>query len=300
VTALGICTACVKVIHDEVCDAGGIVVGGGGEPAHAQALIVLNLERSAANLTGTYASILAQLNGDLQGLGVVVDEWAVLPLYGAVTTSPALIYGFPSTGGDLATALSLAALSGHFDKPIAGATAEQYNLADLAQHLDTATLPPELTGGESKAFFSPPKDLFFIVTIQTAQRTCADTDPACAVSGQSPNDVFTATDSDGNAAWLKLPGGSPKPGRIYQAFIATSEQEAADAFANRCKMLPGFPATLLDVLQPSPVPYYVDLQNTLAQKGWPGERIDLCEAVSAMGTMRLKDLATHIRDTLKN
>src|SRR5262249_38325087 len=149
--------ACIKVVHDHECDAGTIIAttgnggtnGNGGPPVvyHAQVLYVVNLGRSAANLAGTYADLIQQLNAALSARNLLVDQYAVLPLYGGSNNAPQLVYGDPSqTAGDLSAALSQATLSGLYDLPLSGVTAEQYNLATLAATLDQATLPPADVG----------------------------------------------------------------------------------------------------------------------------------------------------------
>src|SRR5262249_9208665 len=148
--------ACIKIVHDHDCDAGTPIVGttsgttGGviGQPQvfHAQVLYVVNLSRSAANLAGTYADLITQLNAALEGRNLTVDQFAGLPIYGGVNNAPQLIYGNPSlTSGDLSATLADATLSGLYDTPLA--PAEQHNLASIAASLDQATLPPPDTGG---------------------------------------------------------------------------------------------------------------------------------------------------------
>jgi hypothetical protein len=265
-----------------------------GQPAHAQALYALGLGRSAANLAGPYADIVGQINAALATSGVVVDRYAVLPQYGSITGAPALVWGNPSMGGELSAALTAAATSGSFDAPIAGVTAEQFNLATLAAGLDTATLPPELTNGSSAPFFAPPNDVFLVVTIQPDKRLCADTDPACAVNGAAPVTAFSAAAADGTAAWLRFPAGSYPQKHVYQAFIATGENETTAQFQAKCSGVPGFPKALLDVMEPSPVPYYTDLATGLTAAGWAAEEIDLCDLLGANGSSLVKSLAGHV------
>jgi hypothetical protein len=286
---------CVRIIHDgsTTCDGSGGDGGATPSPVHAQALFVVDLDRASANLVGSYAGLIDGLRSALAERLVIVDQVAVLPIYGGVTGMPALVYGDPG-GGDLAAVLGPTANGGLFDHPLPGVTAEQYNLATIAPHLDTATLPPELTNGESRPFFSPPTDLFLVVTIHPTRRLCAESDSACTIGGVAPVDVFSAAAGDGTAAWLKLPGGSYPRARIYQVFLTTSEGESAAAFQQRCGGLPGFPKTLLDVIAPSPASYYGDLATGLSAEGWHAERLDLCEAFAAGGEELLRGLAGRI------
>jgi hypothetical protein len=294
--------ACIKVVHDHDCDAGTPIggttsgtTGGVGLPPvfHAQALYVVNLSRSAANLAGTYADLITQLNAYLETRYLIVDQFAVLPLYGGVDNAPRLVYGSPSlTSGDLYAALSDATLSGLYDTPLG--SAEQHNLYTLAGTLDQATLPPPDTGGRSPTFYSPPADLFLVVTLQSAKRLCADGDAACQLAGASPLDAFTSTDNNGAAAWLKLNGGSYPSSRVYQLFVTTGEEESFSQLQARCSTMPGFPKTLLDALQPSDVPYYGELSGGLTMRGWHAQQIDFCDAIASGGTQKLRDAAQAI------
>jgi hypothetical protein len=297
--------ACIKVVHDHDCDGGASGVGGTttsgttggviGPPQifHAQALYVVNLSRSAANLAGTYADLITQLNAALAARNLTVDQYAVLPLYGGVNNAPQLIYGDPSaTAGDLSATLGGATLSGLYDTPLG--SAEQLNLYTLTRSLDQATLPPPDTGGQSPTFFSPPVDLFLVVTLQSAKRLCADGDVACQLQGASPLDAFSATDGSGNASWLTLTGGAYPSARTYQLFIDTGEQQSFADLQARCSAMPGFPKTLLDALQPSDVPYYGDLSTGLSMRGWHAETIDFCDAIASGGAQKLHDVASRV------
>jgi hypothetical protein len=295
--------ACIKVVHDAPCDLSlvgtttGGGTGGGGPPVtlHAQALYVVNLQRSTANLAGTYADLIHQLNSALSAANLNVDQYAVLPLYGGIAGAAQLIYGDPSTSsGDLSAVLSEAALSGQFDHPLDGVTAEQQNLATVAAALDTATLPPDANGGKSPTFFAPPKDLFLVVTLQSATRLCADTDAACALGGVAPVDAFSATAADGSAGWLKINGGNYPPRRVYQLFIATGERESFAQLQASCTAMPGFPRTLIDSLQPSQVGYYGDLSTGLTGRGWNAEQLDFCSAIATAGAAQLKGVAARV------
>jgi hypothetical protein len=296
--------ACIKIVHDHDCDGGtvgttaGTTVGttGGVIPPqvfHAQALYVVNLSRSAANLAGTYADLITQMNAALAARYLSVDEYAVLPIYGGVNNAPQLIYGDPSTtAGDLSASLGDATLSGLYDTPLG--SAEQQNLYTITRSLDQATLPPPAEGGRSPTFFGPPLDLFLVVTLQSAKRLCADGDSACLLVGQSPLDAFSASDDSGNAAWLKLNGGSYPAARTYQLYIMTGEQQSFADLQARCSAMPGFPKTLLDALQPSDVPYYGDLAGGLTMRGWHAESIDFCDAIASGGAQKLRDVAGRI------
>ncbi len=271
---------CFRVIHEHDCDAG-VVPPIIPPPAHAQLLFVLDLQRGGANLIAPLSVALTRLQGELAAGDVIVDQFAVLPLYGGIDGTPRLVYGYPSmTNGDPTAALIAATQSGNYDAPLPNVTAEQYNLT-LAAQLDVATLPPEQTNGNGAPFFATPVDEFIVVLVQPTARLCALTDPKCAIAGQSPVDWFSATASDGTAAWIKVPGGSYLPKRTYQVFLTTSEGESPADFADRCSKVPGFPVGLLDVMAPSPVKYYTDLATGLQQKGWHAEQIDLCAAFGA-------------------
>jgi len=287
------CVRTIKVPGE--CDGGSVIVVP-TEPLHAQALYVLDLDRGAVNLAGSYAGIINRLHGALALAGVVVDQHAVLPLYGGPQDKPVLVWGTPAEGaGDLSATLGPLASSGRYDGPLAGITAESSNLALIAGSLDAATLPPDISPDQSRPFYSTPKDIFLIVTIAPTRRLCALTDDACRLGGMSPVDAFSSTTGDGRAQWLKLPGGTYPKKRVYQVFITTSEAgETATVMRARCGSMAGFPKGLLDVIEPSPDSYYVALAAELGKQGWRAERLDLCETVSALGDDALKMLGARI------
>jgi hypothetical protein len=285
---------CVRVVHVYECD-GGTTEGGPPPPIHVQALVAINLGRASTNLVGPFSSIVDHLGAALTTANIVLDQYAVVPLYGSATGAPELLYGYPASGaGELSSVLQPPTLSGDYDQPIAGVTAEQYNPYTIGGRLDTATLPPELTDGSTTPFFNAPADLFLFVTIQPSRRLCDEADPACAIGGADPVAAFSAVDGSGNAQWLKLPGGAYPAKRVYQVAFDTKEGETPAEFQARCGAIPGFPKALLDVMEPSPTTYYGDLAKGLGGQGMHAEQLDLCEALGAGGAAQLVDFAGRV------
>ena len=113
-----VCGGCVKikVVHDDG-GAGGDMLG---PVLHAQVLYVLNLERSAANLTNSYVGIISLVNDLATQAHVAIDQLAIVPLYGTTNGQPRLLFGQAGGVGDPSNALLVAANSGAFDAPAAG------------------------------------------------------------------------------------------------------------------------------------------------------------------------------------
>lgn len=266
---------------------------------HAQALYVVNLSRASGNLAQAYAATILGLHSLLAARHVLVDEWAVLPSSNADGRRPAFVFGgsnsilAPDVQG-LDAALAKAAASGAYDPPAAGVVAEQAPLADIAKRLGSATLPPELNGGNSAPAFSTAHEIFIVVTIQPTRRRCALSDTNCLLDGADPVAFFTKEGAFGSADWLHFQAGSVPRANIRHLFITTREGESPADFALRCGAVPGFPRTLLDVMEPSPAAYYQPLAEKLAAAGTEAYAADLCDLLGSSGRPLLKAQAERI------
>ncbi len=278
------------------------------KPLEASVLYVANLQKSSANLAQQYAGIITGLTAFWQSAGLSISNMGLISTY-ADSSGPRLLMGRSAAAGqppsslalvaalaaaadagrtdyqdllpliaptlaniddaDVAPALQLLAASGNFEGD--GKTSEAKNLIDFGRALNSASLPPELGGIDRSAFFAVPHDLFIVVYLQPLARRCALGTPACNVDGRSPADIFRDTKADGGVSWLSFSNGSILPEQVVQVSIATSEGESQTSFESRCKALPGFPRTLLDVMEPSPNAYFTPLMNALERRA-PGNR----------------------------
>jgi hypothetical protein len=289
----------------------------------ASVLYVANLQRSSVNLADAYSRIILGITGFLKAKGVILENMGLISIYpdqfgtrlllgrkeGAQESSASLLAVLaasdagvndptllPAVGKvlanisdeDLPRALRLLAGSGRFDGT--NETSEAKALIDFGRNINSLPLPPELGGIDRMALFDHPRDLFFVVYLQPLPRRCAAGSSACMVDGRDPAQIFEETNPDGTASWLDFSGTGIAPDRIAHVAIATSEGEDYNAFEKRCKDLPGFPPNLLDVIGPSPAPYFGPLVNALnsAHRG-TGHQGDFCalvgsdDAIQALG-----------------
>jgi hypothetical protein len=303
----------------------------------ASVLFVANLQRSSANLSGQYASLMTQFLGDLPH-GLTVVNMGLIATYGD-TFGPRLLLGrsaanqqspstlallgllaqeadagvtnyntlLPLIGGtlgniddaDLQPALQLLAGSGNFDGD--ATTPEAQNLIHFGEGLNAFSLPPELGGIDRSAFFDSPHDLFIVVYLQPLPRRCALGSAACNVDGRSPSDIFLDTDAYGGATWLQFTSGSIAPNKIVQVAIATSEGESESAFESRCMAVPGFPQNEFDVIGPSPNAYFTPLMAALnAANPGTGQTGDFCTLIGTKADATMRSLASSVASLAHN
>ncbi|HVZ87393.1 MAG TPA: hypothetical protein VHG72_10520 [Polyangia bacterium] len=286
----------------------------------ASVLYVANLQHASVNLAGQYAAIMSSLNAYWQTVGLSVANMGLISTY-ADQFGPRLLLGRSASAGqppsslallgllaaeadagvtnyqtllpliagtlgniddaDLQPALQLLMSSGNFDGD--GQTSEAANLINFGAGLNAAALPPSLGGIDRNVFFAAPNDLFIVVYLQPLPRRCALPSDACNVNGQSPADIFLATDGNGNATWLSFQSGGISPAQVVQLSIATSEGESQSDFQARCAKVPGFPLNLFDVIGPSPNLYFTPLMSALnATNPGTGQSGDLCNVLGSM------------------
>jgi hypothetical protein len=285
-----------------------------------------------ANLANQYASVITGLAAYWQSVNLQIANMGLISTY-ADQYGPRLLLGRSSTAGtppsslallallaqeadagvtnyqnllpllaptlgniddsDLSTALLLLAGSGNFDGD--GETSEAKNLIEFGRGLNAASLPASAGGIDRSAFFAVPHDLFIIVYLQPLPRRCALGTSACDVDGRSPTDIFTETDSDGNATWLSFSSGGIRPEQVVHLSIATSEGESQAAFETRCKAVAGFPTSILDVIEPSSNAFFTPLMSALnAANAGTGHSGDFCTLIGKDGTKALDDLANGV------
>ena len=210
-----------------------------------------------------------------------------LPAPASDTAAPIIPPDLPAVptlpdGTDIVTTLRKLAASGKYDG--IGTTNEAEGVIRTGQHLVEARLPPELGGLDGAAFFDRPRSLFLVIYLQPLERKCGMSSASCAVDGRSPAEIFTATNPDGTAAWLHFATGGIPLGQVVHVAIDTKEGEPTDAFRTRCKAINGFPANLLDVMEPSPALYFDPLTAALnAAHSGTGQSGDLCSMLGELG-----------------
>jgi hypothetical protein len=303
-------------------------------PLEASVLFVANLQRSSANLSAQYATIMTGFMNYLTSKGLSIANMGLIPTYGD-QYGPRLLLGRsaanassapsslallgllaaeadaglkdyqsllpllgPTLGNiddaDLPTALQLLAASGSFDGD--GQTCEAQNLIAFGQGLSTATLPLTQGGIDRSAFFDSPRDLFIVVYLQPLARRCALPSDACNVNGRSPPDIFLDTDDTGGVTWLSFSSGtSISPSQVVQVAIATAEGQSEADFETKCKAVTGFPLSLFDVIGPSANLYFTPLMAALnAAHPGTGQSGDFCQLIGSMPTAAIQKLGSSV------
>jgi hypothetical protein len=303
-------------------------------PLEASILFVANLQRSSANLSLQYATIMTGFMNYLTSKGLSIANMGLIPTYGD-QFGPRLLLGrsaanassAPSSlallgllaaeadagvtdyqtllklvgpmlgnidDSDLQPVLQLLASSGNFDGD--GQTCEAQNLIAFGQGLNSATLPPELGGIDRSAFFDSPRDLFIVVYLQPLARRCALPSDACNVNGRSPPDIFLDTDGTGGVTWLSFSSGtSISPSQVVQVAITTAEGQNETDFESKCKAVTGFPLSLFDVIGPSANLYFTPLMAALnAAHPGTGQSGDFCQLIGSMPTAAIQNLGSSV------
>lgn len=273
----------------------------GPPPKIVDMLVLVEMERGTANLTEDVGTIIISLQTALQQQKVNIRKTAMAPMYGRSEGVVPILYGeedeaseFSSFAGAIFFYTQDDGVSYLRDH----ATADTENLAALGQTLDQrAVYRPTAADPEARAFFDEAADGFIVVHIATSPRRCDASDEACSsVEGMSPVDYFTEQ-SDGEVAdWLSLAAGSGVPkNRIFHAVIATQEGIDYDAFYESCTAFPNFPATKLDVMEPSNNVFFTSFASGIRDRGGEAEFVDICETMSSQGPLALGQLSVKIR-----
>ncbi len=283
-------------------DGGGKVVI---EPKEIDLLVLVDLDRGAANLSGHYQNVLATLNGELAKKKINIRSAAMAPLYQRTGQSVPLLFGQGhdssefSNFGDAITYYTLDDSQNHLpDKT----KADGQNLADLGHTLGNQPIyHAESADPTGKAYFSEAADGMLIVYLSASARPCALNDAGCMIDGQTPPvEYFSEVDpidpDEPIAAWLKLANNTGlHPKRIFHLAIVTPEKVSYTDFANRCNSYPNFPATTLDVMEPSPNAYYEPFIKELQKAGGNGNILDLCQVLSSNDRTTLATIANQIQ-----
>ncbi len=297
--SLSSCTI-VRYVDEE--DAGN---GGGGNNGSSQSvdmLVMMDLDRSAANLTNAHADVVGGLIAGLEAQGILVRKAALAPLYRRAEGVVPIVYGLDDDSNrfeNLGAAIAFYTFDDGADFLIDSADDDGANLATLGSQLDQRTIyKPEQADPMARPYFEGAADGFVVVTLSASPRRC-DVSQGCEIDGSSPEDYFTQVDDSGNAAWLELAGGEGVPvDRIYHAAFVTREGMGYDQFYDECTDYPNFPTTLIDVMAPSENIYFESVHDRIANRGGHGTTVDLCEAYSGRADFAIGTVVAEIRQML--
>ena len=272
----------------------------GPPPKIVDMLVLVEMERGTANLTEDIGRVVSILGAALAQQNVIVRKSAMAPMYGRSEGVVPIVYGADdpdSEFGSFAQAIyfytqddGVAYLHEH-------ASADTENLSILGSNLDErAVYHPTTADPESRAFYEVAADGFVVVHIAASPRRCAADDDACVSDqGEDPVSYFTS-ESDGVADWLTLPGATGVPvDKIFHAVVATAEGVDYETFHKTCTGYPNFPATKLDVMEPSENVFFTSFVNGVKDNGGQAGFLDLCEAMSSRGEISIAQMSVNIR-----
>lgn len=300
-----VCTlsACTVVRYADE-DAGGD--NNGGNNANTKSvdmLIMMDLDRSAANLTSAHADVVGKLIAGLEAQGIAVRKAALAPLYRRAEGVVPILYGLndeTNQFNNLGEAVAFYTYDSGADYLIDAATTDGANLATLGSQLDQRSIyKPEAADPLSRPYFEGAADGFVVVTLSATPRRCGAGAVGCEIDGVAPEDYFTRVNEVGQAQWLELAGGEGLPvDKIYHAAFVTREGIGYDQFYEECTDYPNFPTTLLDVMAPSENVYFERVNERIANRGGHGLAIDLCEAYSGRADFAVGGVVAEIRNML--
>lgn len=271
----------------------------GPPPRVVDMLVMIDLDRGAANLTEDYGKVLGTISFALAEQNVQIRRAAMAPLYSRAQGAVPLLYGEDDEDGEFgnfAQAIGFYTYDAGAEYLQDPVESDSANLATLGKELDTrAIYHPTTADTEGAAYFNEPADGFVVVYLSASPRRCGANDAACQVDGTAPVNYFTA----GSEAlqWLELGGGGSLPvDRVFHAAVVTGEGIDYDTFYAGCSAFPNFPVTKLDVMQPSEEhSYFGPFIGGVKNAGGNGDMVDLCEAMSTAGEPALISLGVKIR-----
>ena len=292
-------TACTVVRYAE--DPENVIDG--PPPRQIDMLVLVDLDRAAANLTPDYGDILGTLAFGLSKQNVEIRRAALAPLYRRAQGTVPLLYGVDDPDGefgDFADAIAFYTYDDGASYLQDSVDSDSSNLATLGADLDSRSIYHPTTADTSgAAYFSGPADGFLIVYLSASPRRCEPGEDACRVEGLTAVEHFSKSGDDG-AEWLELAGQTSVPkSKIFHAAIVTPEGPDYSQFYAECSSMANFPVAKLDVMQPSQdVSYFGPLVDGIKDAGGRGEVVNLCEAMSTKGEATLLSLSLNIRSML--
>lgn len=273
-------------------------------PKVVDMLVLVDLGRATTNLTEDFGTILTTLQAALAGQNMVARKTAMAPMYGRSEGVVPIVYGTgdpKSEFQDYASAILFYARDNGNEYLRDRASSDIANLATLGKNLDQrAIYHPTTADPESKAYFEAPKHGLIVVHLSATPRLCSASDVECASVDGMPYSTYFTQEVEDKATWLKLPGETGLPAaKIFHLVIATEEGVDYGSFQKKCKKYPNFPATKLDVMEPSEKVFFHNFVKDIASKGGKSGYVDLCEAMSKASVLSLGKMSLQIRAALK-
>jgi hypothetical protein len=277
--------------------------GGTPAPKVVDVLVMIDLDRSAANLAPHYNSVLGSIAMALELNNVTVRSAAMAPLYSRTGQVVPLLYGEDDPRSEFAH-WGEAILFYTYDDGArylqTSADADGENLAILGLELDRrAIYRPQTADPDAIPYFGEAADGLIVIYLSASERPCNAGSTACQLDGDHPGRYFTRTRANGHASWLAMGGGTGlPPGRIMHVAITTAENMSFGDFERRCTGETGFPAALLDVMEPSSNNYYGSFTQEVTRGGGKSMMVDLCQAFSAKRESISLSIAQQVRRML--
>lgn len=274
-----------------------------GVPKVLDVLVMVDLDRSAANLAPHYNSVLASIGMALELNNVTVRSAAMAPLYSRSGQVVPLLYGENDPRSEFAHWGEAILFFTYDDGALflqTPAQADGENLAILGPEIARrAIYRPTTADPEAIPYYGEAGDGLLVVYLSASERPCGANEASCQLDGQQPGRYFTATGDNGHASWLTMADGTGlSPRRILHVPITTTEGVDFGTFESRCTRETGFPAGLLDVMEPSQNNYYGALVQQINSNGGRAMSADLCQAFSNKRESIALSIAQQVRQML--
>lgn len=300
--AIGLCASCT-IVRDPPEEGGGGENNDEAEQPAVDILVVSQMDRSAAELSGDFERIVYGLGAELGEREVQVSRLGLAPLHRQADGAVPLVYGEgdeDSEFGSLGEAIAYYGQDNGAEHLQQDATAESENLAELGMHLDERPVySPSGSYPEGRSYFDRPADGFVVLVLSATDRLCDIDDEDCRLDGDRPGHYFTFREDDHAASWLSLPGGEGVDAeRVFHGAVVTTEDSDADSFEERCTDQTGFPSTKLEFMEHASSTYYEPLAGQIEDDGGRAAVVDMCTALSSDGQPAIESLADQIAGML--
>jgi hypothetical protein len=260
-----------------------------GQP-NAHILFNVRVERTTVNVRGRYEQFMVATAGALGAAGILTTEAALVRL----DERPVEPQVLAAWGCNLDSPKELppervleyyAVKSTTADSPIGCAVDPLLNVGERLTEVVTQ-YPAELGGRSGLRVFSRRPDLVLVIHVDDRPRRVGFDEPACSGARALLGD-------GGLATWLKYSGEDAPMERVVHWFVTTDELVDRATFVERCKQYEGFPAEMLDAIDPSTKALFDPLAEALGDAG-AGRVAKLPLCAMLVDTERAKFLRSEI------
>lgn len=251
------------------------------EPAAtAQIIFAIRIDRTTANLAGTYEKFMTEMVAGLAAMGIQVTVAAILPLDERPSRPVLAGWGCglddPEDLPPGDTLRFYATQPPPPSEPIGCAVDPLVEGGRALTELST-DYPPGLEGRNGRTIFGRAPDLLLVVYLDALARRSGRDETSCRQA-----DALASAEG-GAAAWLAYSGEAIAMNRVHHWFVATDEGIDDATLAQRCRSVEGFDLGLFDALEASPRALYGPLGREIAAAGGPVAAISMCRLLVEKG-----------------